>query len=179
VEEHVVLVDEENNVLETAPKLATHSMNTPLHRGFSVFLFNDKGELLLQQRSSKKKTWPLAWSNSVCGHPSLNESVLDAAKRRLSFELGITSSKLKIILPTYRYRFEKDGIVENEICPVMVGTTKAIPLPNPDEVHDIKWVTWIEWMKIITESPSTYSPWAIQESHLLEKVTIFKQYISK
>lgn len=82
-------------------------------------------------------------------------------------------------MPTYRYRFEKDGIVENEICPVMAGTTAAIPLPNPDEVQAIKWVVWSEWMKMIAESPTSYSPWAIQESHLLGKVATFKQYISK
>lgn len=177
MEEHVVLVDEDNNVLGTGPKLATHSDNTPLHRGFSVFLFNNQGQLLLQQRSALKKTWPGAWSNSVCGHPSLNETVLEAAKRRLSFELGIRNSELSIILPTYRYRFEKEGIVENEICPVIAGTTNDLPLPNPDEVNAIKWVSWQEWMEEIKNSPDTYSPWAIEESHLLEKEELFQKII--
>src|SRR5258708_6704908 len=97
MEEYVVLVDDHNNVLSTAPKLPTHNHNTPLHRGFSVFLFNTKGQLLLQQRSHTKKTWPLVWSNSICGHPLLDETPIDAAKRRLQFELGIIDTKLFLI----------------------------------------------------------------------------------
>jgi len=67
--EKVVLVDEENNVLGTTDKSTVHTANTPLHRGFSAFIFNSKQEILLQQRSKYKKTWPLVWSNSCCGHP--------------------------------------------------------------------------------------------------------------
>ena len=98
-EEHVVLVDENNVVLGTTPKATVHTDNTPLHRGFSVFLFNDKNELLLQQRSHLKKTWPLAWSNSCCGHPALNESNEDAVKRRVQFELGIVLDTVEVYSP--------------------------------------------------------------------------------
>lgn len=175
MEEHIVLVDENNAVIGTAPKLATHSHNTPLHRGFSLFLFNSKGQLLLQQRSSKKKTWPLTWSNSVCGHPMLNELPIDAAKRRLSFELGMTDVKLTMILPDYRYRFEKDGIVENEFCPVMLGFSDQMPMPNPDEVESVKWIDWHDWLQEIKDHADMYSPWAVEESWQLVKNEDFKK----
>ena len=89
MEEKVVLVDEENNVLGEMLKSEVHSDKTPLHRAFSVFLFDENNQLLLQQRSSKKKTWPLIWSNSCCGHPFLDETNETAIKRRCSDELGI------------------------------------------------------------------------------------------
>jgi len=113
------------------PKLAAHSKNTPLHRGFSLFLFNREGELLLQQRNKTKKTWGGVWSNSVCGHPNFMNLPVKAARRRLQFELGINMAEISIALPNYRYRVEKDGIVENELCPVMIGYTDEKPKPNP------------------------------------------------
>jgi isopentenyl-diphosphate delta-isomerase len=88
--EAVVLVDEDNQVLGTMPKADVHGETTPLHRGFSCFIFRARdGHLLLQQRSAKKKTWPLSWSNSCCGHPDLTESAVQAARRRLNYELGL------------------------------------------------------------------------------------------
>ena len=90
--EFVVLINEKNEAIGKALKSEVHTDKTPLHRGFSVFLFNSKKQLLLQQRSSQKITWPLIWSNSCCGHPLPAESVLEAAKRRLSFELNLDIS---------------------------------------------------------------------------------------
>src|SRR5437868_15000164 len=125
--DYVILVNEQNNPIGTMPKLEAHHAATPLHRGFSLFLFNTRGELLLQQRSKKKKTWPGVWSNSVCGHPMLDETPINAASRRLTFELGIHDATVTMMLPDYRYRFMKDGIVENECCPVMAGVTSGKP----------------------------------------------------
>ncbi|MBI2028200.1 MAG: isopentenyl-diphosphate Delta-isomerase [Candidatus Levybacteria bacterium] len=168
-QEYVVLVDKQNNVLGTSPKLAAHNANTPLHRGFSVFLFNSDGELLLQQRSRKKKTWPLVWSNSVCGHPKLNESSINAAKRRAIFELGIELGELHEILPNFSYRVEKDEIVENEICPVLVGFTNQKPVINKDEIEDTKWIEWKTFVEDINKNPNKYSPWSVLEvQELLE-----------
>lgn len=169
VEDYVVLVDKNNNVLGTAPKLATHNSNTPLHRAFSVFLFNSKGQLLLQQRSGKKKTWPLVWSNSCCGHPMLNESNIDAAKRRLNFELGIKIDKLFEILPDFSYKAEMNGIVENEICPVLIAFRDKKPLLNPNEVESVRWIKWQEFLKEIEENPGIYSVWCEQEAKLLSE----------
>ena len=112
MEEQVVLVDDDNAVIGTMPKALVHTASTPLHRGFSVFLFDEGGRLLLQQRSRSKKTWPLAWSNSCCGHPGLDEPDEDAARRRVRFELGAEAMDVRLFLP-YRYQCVKDGVMEN------------------------------------------------------------------
>jgi len=167
--EYIVLVDKYNKVLRVSPKLETHNYNTPLHRGFSLFLFNKKGELLLQQRSIKKKTWPLVWSNSCCGHPALDESNVDAAKRRLNFELGISDADIYEIISDFRYKVELDGIVENEICPILIGFTNQEPIVNKDEVESIKWIPWEDFVKETESNPNNYSPWCVLEVNLLKE----------
>src|SRR6185369_1582532 len=114
MKDYVVLVNDKNKSLGTMEKLSAHSDKTPLHRAFSLFLFNKQGEFLLQQRAFHKKTWPGVWTNSVCGHPRLWERPIAAARRRLEFELGLKDVEIVMALPDYRYRAEKDGIVENE-----------------------------------------------------------------
>lgn len=174
--EYVVLVTEDNKPLGTMPKLAAHHSDTPLHRAFSLFLFNPQGELLLQQRSDKKKTWPGVWSNSCCGHLMLDETPIDAAKRRLAYELGITDVEMKMILPKYRYRFEKDGIVENEICPVIAAVSSEKPKINPHEVKAVKWILWSKWLAEIEQNPQNYSPWCVEETQLISKHKAFTSF---
>lgn len=178
-EEYVVLVNEKNEVVGTADKLETHNAHTPLHRGISVFLFDQAKNLLLQQRSHTKKTWPLVWSNSCCGHPKIDENVIDTAKRRLQFELGITDAKLTVALPDYRYKFEKDGIYENEICPVMIGTTEQEPTLNRDEVEATKWIPWQDWLKEVETHSDQYSPWCVEETILLSKNDAFHRFLQE
>jgi len=176
-EEYVVLVDEKNDVLGTMPKKSAHDKNTPLHRGFSVFLFNSEGELLLQQRSIKKKTWPLVWSNSCCGHPMLDETPEDAAKRRLRHEIGIRKAKIFMIIPDYRYKTEKDGIMENEICPIMVAFSDEKINANTDEVESVRWIRWDIFLEDIKANPGAYSPWCVEEAGLLEENDRFKDFM--
>lgn len=177
--DYIVLVDKKNNVLGTAPKLEAHNNNTPLHRGLSVFLFNPKGDLLLQQRSRTKKTFPLIWSNSVCGHPMLNESNVKAAKRRLSYELGIKDVEVFEVIPDYQYRVGMNGVFENEICPVLVTFTDKKPKPNKSEVEDIKWIKWKNFVTDVKSNPGKYSMWCEEETKLLEKNEIFLKLYSK
>ncbi len=165
----IVIVDENNTPIASAPKLAAHNADTQRHRAFSVFLFNKKGELLLQQRALTKKTWPGVWSNSCCGHLMLHETVENAARRRLKYELGLKLAKLYLILPDFRYRAEKDGVVENEICPVMVGFTSSQPVQNSDEVNDVRWVDWERFVVEVADPANGYSPWAKEEVYVLEK----------
>ena len=175
--ETVVLVDAENNVIGTAAKRDVHHSATPLHRGFSAFIFDGNGRLLLQQRAFSKRTWPGVWSNSCCGHPALDESSEDAAARRLSFELGMTGIELINVLPDFRYRAEKDGVVENEICPVFVGFTDKQPVINPDEVEATKWVDWNEFIASLDDPATDISPWAVMEvRQLLSNQTFVDQY---
>lgn len=177
--EEIVLVDKDNHVLGTAPKLASHNKNTPLHRAFSLFLFNSQGELLLQQRSRKKKTWPLIWSNSVCGHPMLNEENEDAVKRRLKFELGIDLNEAYEILPDFSYKAEMNGVVENELCPVFVGFTDQKLIINKNEIENIRWIKWPNFLKEIKQNPGKYSIWCEQEAKLLSQNKKFQELFEK
>lgn len=176
-DEMVVLVDEENNPLGTARKSETHHGDTQLHRAFSVFLFNENGELLMQRRAFSKLTWPGVWSNSCCGHTMLNERTEQAAARRLAYELGLTNVALKMALPDFRYRAEKDGIVENEICPVLVGFTDRQPSVNPREVAETKWVAWDDFLENIRRVDCELSPWAIEEGLLLSESIVLRDLL--
>lgn len=97
----------------------------------------------------------------------LHESVEHAARRRLKYELGMSVKKLHLILPDFHYRAEKDGVVENEICPVFVGFASAQPKPNPSEVNDVKWVDWQQFVIEVADPANGYSPWAREEVELL------------
>lgn len=174
-QDYVVLVNRRNKVLSTAPKLDAHNKNTPLHRGFSLFLFNRSGKLLLQKRSDKKKTWPLVWSNSCCGHPFLGESNVDAAKRRLDYELGISDVDIYEIIYDFRYKVELNGIVENEICPILVGFSDQKPTINKDEVNKIAWIAWDKFIKEVKKNPDGYSPWCVLE---VEQLKNNKKFLS-
>jgi len=165
----VVLVDRNNNPIGAADKDTIHSTDTPLHRGFSLFLFNARHELLVTRRSGSKKTFPGVWSNTVCGHPGPQETPIDAAKRRLKEELGIETSNIKEVAP-YRYRSaDKNGIVENEICPILVAHTDVDPIPNKEEVDAWKWMEWDDFLKDTEQHPWRYSPWCIEEAALLSR----------
>lgn len=174
VEDLVVLVDEFDREVGTARKSEVHHAETPLHRAFSIFLFNEEGELLMQQRALSKKTWPGVWSNSCCGHVRPGESAEAAAHRRLEFELGLTGVELDLALPNFRYRAEKDGVVENEICPVFVGVTDRVPRPNPSEVEAVKWMDWEEFVRTIDDPETDISPWAVEEVRELLKSDMFR-----
>jgi isopentenyl-diphosphate delta-isomerase len=165
-EEYVVLVDEDDVEIGTMLKSEVHTASTPLHRAFSVFLFKD-GQLLLQQRSGKKVTWPLMWSNSVCGHPLPGESRIDAVHRRAKFELGLELKEVTEAAP-YQYRFERQGVVENEICPIFVGEVESEPVINPDEVESVSWIAWDAFLEEIKTNPERYSEWCVEEALILE-----------
>lgn len=177
-DDKIVFVDEENNAIATGDKLPSHNIDTKLHRAFSVFLFNPNGEFLMQQRALSKKTWPGVWSNSCCGHVMLHETVTASAKRRLKFELGISGVELKMALPDFRYRAEKDGVVENEICPVLIGFAGDEPTINLSEVEQIKWVDWNEFVASLDDPVTDISPWAVQEVRQLCESEIFDRMLN-
>lgn len=164
--DYVVLVNGQNEVLGLTNKATVHGTQTPLHRGFSLFIFDRQKRLLLQQRARHKKTWPLVWSNSCCGHPQLYESNLDAAKRRCRFELGITPGNIIEISP-YSYCFSHEGVMENEICPILVGRFDGDIDANPDEVAATRWIAWNEWLQRVADTPDDFSPWCVEETRIL------------
>lgn len=161
---YVVLVDKFNKIIGTAPKVYIHTKNTPLHRAFSIFVFNNKQELLLQQRSLDKITWPGIWTNSVCGHQLIDKPIIQTIQDRVFYELGIKIERVECVLPKYSYCFEKDGIVENEVCPVFVAYTKDKPRFNTKEVESVKWIKWDKWIDEVRKKPNFYSPWSVDET---------------
>lgn len=173
--EHVVLVDESDRPIGTMEKAQVHHAATPLHRGFSVFLFDRWGNVLLQQRSHRKVTWPATWSNACCGHPALHEPTTQAIQRRLWEELGLGNVDISVVLPGYRYRFEHNGIVENEFCPVAVGVVSEALRPNPKEVDAVRWRTWDEFLEEIRDD-SSYSEWCVEEAKLLADDRTFRRF---
>lgn len=176
-EEYVVLVNEENEILGTSPKATVHTDKTPLHRAFSIFIFNDKKELLLQQRAGSKKTWPLVWSNSCCGHPKLNETNSQAAIRRCQDELGMQIKNVKELSP-YRYCFSREGVQENEICPILIGKIASEINLNKEEVETIKWISWNDWLNEVKNNFSKYSEWCIEETMILNDLEEFQKFIN-
>jgi len=157
--EQIVLLDENWQPIGTAPKLASHHGETPLHLAFSCYVFNDAGEVLITQRALTKKVWPGIWTNSCCGHPAPNELIEDAIDRRLDYELGMDVLDLQLALPRFRYRCELNGIVENECCPVYVAKVRSQPQPNPAEVEDFVWMSWTDFKESVRRQPTRYSEW--------------------
>lgn len=146
--EQIVLVNEHAEPIACAPKLASHHADTPLHLAFSVYILNSQGDVLVTQRAHHKKVWPSVWTNSCCGHPMPGESMQDAIERRVSYELGMRVSDIRVKLPEYRYKTPPyNGIIENEVCPVFFANTADEPSPNPDEVDDFKWLSWAEFRR--------------------------------
>src|ERR1700729_3245193 len=117
--ESVVLVDEQDHIIGEMEKTAAHKKGI-LHRAISVFIFNDKGELLLQRRADSKYHSGGLWTNTCCTHPRLHESISSAAARRLKEEMGITASPEKAFDFIYRMRVN-DTMIENELDHVMIG----------------------------------------------------------
>jgi isopentenyl-diphosphate delta-isomerase len=105
----------------------------------------------------------------------LHENTEDAARRRIKYELGLKVGKLDLVLPDFRYRAEKDGVVENEICPVFVAFSDTAPKPNPDEVHSVRWVPWRQFVEEVKAPANGYSPWAREEVELLMQSTRFRE----
>jgi isopentenyl-diphosphate Delta-isomerase len=170
--EPVVLVSEDNEPIGLMEKAQVHGSNTPRHRGFSLFLFRPNGALLLQQRGAQKVAWPLVWSNSCCGHLLPSETPVQAVIRRAHYELGISLKADDIIpaAPDYRYRFERDGIVENEICPVFIAITDQPIVPNATEIEAVQWVGWHEFISSLEGNSLGLSPWCVEESQLIASV---------
>jgi isopentenyl-diphosphate delta-isomerase len=158
--ELVVLLHEDGTPRGTAPKSEVHRRDTPLHLAFSCWVLDDEGRTLLTRRAPAKRTWPGAWTNTFCGHPSPGEELTDAVRRRAEAELGCTVTGVQPLLPDFRYRaVMDDGTVENEICPVFTARLGSAPHPNPDEIDGLEWVALDDVAKMIDEAPQRLSPW--------------------
>lgn len=157
--EYVVLVDENDTAIGTAPKLVAHEQCL-LHRAFSVFIFKQPNYLLLQQRALHKYHSPGLWTNTCCSHPRAGESVIDAGKRRLNEELGFATELTNLGWFHYTAHFD-NGLAENEIDHVLVGSIdeQTVVTPNQDEVHAIQWITLDQLHADLQATPERFTPW--------------------
>lgn len=168
VEEQVILVDENDNQIGLMPKMEAHE-KALLHRAFSVFTFNDKGELLLQQRAADKYHSPLLWTNTCCSHQRNGETSLEAGKRRLQEEMGFTCELEEVFSFIYKAPFD-NGLTEHELDHVMIGYYNDDPIINREEVEAFKWMT-LEEVKVDMElNPALYTAWF---------TIIFKEYYTR
>ncbi len=166
MEELVVLVDENDNKVGLMPKMEAHE-KALLHRAFSVFVFNKKGELMLQQRAAHKYHSPLLWTNTCCSHQRDGESNLEAGKRRLQEEMGFTTDLKEVFSFKYKAPFD-NGLTEHEFDHVMIGYFDAVPNLNKDEAEAYKWMSLENVKKDIEQNPSIYTAWfkiIFQESY--------------
>ncbi|MCG8965568.1 MULTISPECIES: isopentenyl-diphosphate Delta-isomerase [Streptomyces] len=152
------LVDENGVTVGTAEKLAAHQPPGQLHRAFSVFLFDERGRLLLQQRALGKYHSPGVWSNTCCGHPYPGEAPFAAAARRTFEELGVSPSLLaEAGTVRYNHPDPASGLVEQEYNHLFVGLVQAAPRPDPEEVAETVFVTSDELAE--RHAKDTFSAW--------------------
>lgn len=155
--ETVILVDTNDRPIGTQEKLAAHVI-PQRHRAFSVIVFNEKGETLIQRRTLGKYHSPGLWANSCCGHPRPEEMVEDAAKRRLGQELGFTCDLVPLTEVCYTLNLGKD-LWELEYTHVFKGTYEGKIIPNPDEVCEIKWINPVALREDVGLHPEKYARW--------------------
>ena len=155
--ESVILVDDNDIEVGVMEKMEAHLTGT-MHRAISVFVFNKKGDYLLQQRAQHKYHSGSKWSNTCCSHPRPGEALLDAAHRRLKEEMGL-DCKLAFWF-SFKYRAELDhGLVENEYDHVFMGISNDLPRPDPDEVSSFKYISRADLEKDLISNPEHYSEW--------------------
>jgi len=159
----LILVDEDDRRLGHLSKSLCHEGRGVLHRAFSLLIFNARGELLVQQRSPRKRLWPLYWSNSCCSHPRRAESMEAATRRRLSEELGIGCDLKFLFKFQYQAQFDATG-AEHELCSVFIGRSDAPPTVDSEEIADWRWVApEVLHREMRSADKSRYTPWFMLE----------------
>jgi isopentenyl-diphosphate delta-isomerase len=158
MKQQVILVDRNDRRIGVEEKLKAHSHAGMLHRAISIFVFNKKGELLLQQRAKSKYHSPGKWSNTCCSHPMPAEKCLSAAHRRLVEEMGF-DCRMK---QAFEFEYEAEvgrGLREHEYDHVIFGFFDGEPKLNPREVANYKWIGLKELRSQIRKNPGSFSPW--------------------
>lgn len=154
--ENIALVDENDNQIGFEEKILTHKKGL-LHRAFSIFVFNSKGELLLQKRNKEKYHSGGLWTNTCCSHQREDEKLIEAAHRRLNEEMGFDCELNEQFVFKYKTTFK--DLFENEIDHVLIGKYDKSPKPNPDEVEDWKWANIEELKEDVEKNPDSYTYW--------------------
>ena len=168
--EHVVLVDQHGRDLGTMEKMAAHKEGR-LHRAFSIFVFNDDDQLLLQQRAFDKYHSAGLWANTCCSHQRPGEDTLTAAKRRLEEEMGLDCTLEEIFTFSYRAEFE-NGLIENEYDHILIGYSSDLPRINTAEVADFRYRSLKDISAAMETHPDRYTVWF---KELFESVNDFME----
>ena len=160
--EDLILVDAADNPVGFLDKSSCHDGKGVLHRAFSAFVFNDRGEVLIQKRAAEKRLWPSYWSNSCCSHPRRGETMEVAVRRRLNQELGLPANEVRDL--RYLYKFEYRAAFgaagsEHELCSVFQAQFGGEPVFNVTEVEDWAWVPPTELTRRLAEQSSRFTPW--------------------
>ena len=156
-EELVILVNEKDEQIGLMPKMEAHE-KAVLHRAFSVFVFNDNNELMLQQRAAHKYHSPLLWTNTCCSHQRNGETNSEAGKRRLQEEMGFVCDIEEVTSFIYKAPFD-NGLTEHELDHILIGYYNDEPEINKDEVESYKWMPLEAVKKDIEENPKIYTEW--------------------
>ena len=156
-EEKVILVDENDSQIGLMNKMEAHEKGA-LHRAFSIFIFNSKGEFLIQQRAFSKYHSGGEWANTCCSHQREGETTLEAAHRRLVEEMGFDVDLKEVFNFTYKKEFG-NGLTEHEFDHVVFGEFEGNPVPNPDEVANWKYITLKDLKSEIAAHPEQYTIW--------------------
>lgn len=153
----VILVDENDVPTGTMEKIEVHE-KALLHRAFSVFIFNRKGEILLQQRAAGKYHSPLLWTNTCCSHPAPGQDIIDAAAKRLKEEMGFTTQLEKAFEFIYKAPFD-NGLTEYEYDHVFTGVYDGAIIPDADEVNWYQYESTESIQSDLQLHPEKYSEW--------------------
>lgn len=156
-EERLILVNEKDEPIGLMPKMEVHEKGL-LHRAFSVFIMNTKGETMLQRRALQKYHSPGLWTNTCCSHQKEGESNLAAGKRRMMEEMGFVTELKELFSFIYKAPFD-NGLTEHEFDHVMIGYYEEEPVINPDEVAEWKWMGLNDIRLDIYENPENYTEW--------------------
>ena len=153
----VILVNKQDEATGTMDKLEAHEKGL-LHRAFSIFIFNAKGEMLLQQRALSKYHSGGLWTNACCSHPQPGEDIEESAQRRLMEEMGFNAELKKIFSFIYKTDFD-NGLTEHEVDHVFIGNYEAVIQPNPEEVSNFYFQPMNVIRKSIEEQPHLFTSW--------------------
>lgn len=153
----VILVDIKDNVIKEMDKLEAH-IKGELHRAFSIFIFNDKEELLLQQRATNKYHGAGLWTNTCCSHAQLGEDVKISALERLNYEMGIECD-LKLVYSFIYNEQVENNLIEHELDYVFIGYSNQTPILNKDETQNYCWMNVEAILSDINNNPSDYTVW--------------------
>ena len=155
--DQVILVNEQDEPIGTMEKIEAHE-KALLHRAFSVFIFNDAGELMLQQRAADKYHSPLLWTNTCCSHQKVGETNIEAGKRRLQEEMGFSTDLKDVCSFIYHAPFD-NGLTEHEFDHVLTGVYNKEPNLNPDEAEAYKWMSLEDVKTDMKQHPEVYTAW--------------------